>query len=199
MFIFPAALIGYLLFYFSYFNLYDSPQYYMEKNMNDLAMKALRLSYKESGIESGMRRLKSDSENATSGEKKVNVLNIFCDKKFSKMIRIGFIRVFFFQFSGIFTLLFYSTSVFSKIGSEIMVSRGLTVIVGFILLVANLLFIHVAKCFSRKTIFVAGDVLLALMMAGSGILTQETDTIVGPAILLLAFVLIFGSTVGSVT
>ena len=199
MFLFPAAVVVYLLIYFTWVHIYDTPQYYMEKNLEALAMKALRISYTEAGTENGLKRLQTDFNNAQTGTKRANVLTIFCDRKFSKMIRIGFIRVAFFQFSGIFTLLFYSTAVFGKIGGETMLSRGLTVVFGVVLLVANFLFIPVAKCFRRKTIFVWGDVFLALLMVGAGVAKSQNTGVEGPAVLLLVFVLVFGSSVGSVT
>lgn len=199
MFIFPGVVSIYLLVFFSTICIYDTPQYYMEKNLENLAMQSLRQSYTLQGVTTGLQRLKADKENSTSNEKTVNVFTVFFQKKFAKMIRIGFIRVAFFQFSGIFTLLFYSTSVFGEIGGSVFLSRVLTVVFGFILLVANYIFIPVAKCFNRKTIFVVGDLLLALLMLGAGISSEENGGIVVPAVLLLIFVLVFGSTVGSVT
>lgn len=199
MFLFPAAVAGYMLISTLWLVKYDSPQYYTEKGMLDMAEKALRESYTKEGMESGRIRIKADQANATSGEKKANVINIFCDRKFVKMIRIGFIRVFFFQFSGIFTMLFYSTSVFGKLGGGIFISRVLTVIVGLILLIANFLFIPVAKYFGRKTIFVGGDLLMAALMVGAGVTSSHNVGVVWPVVLILLFVLVFGSTANSVT
>ena len=199
MFLFPAVVCLYLVFFFVFYAKYDTPQYYSEKNMNDLALIALKQSYTDAGLEIGLKRLKSDYSNAKIGEKRVTVITIFCDKKFRKMIRIGFIRVAFFQFSGIFSLLFYSTDVFGEIGGGIFLSRVLTVIFGFILLIANFLFIPVAKCFNRKSIFVGGDALLGVLLTGAGICYDLNLGIIASDTLLLLFVLIFGSTVGSVT
>ena len=92
------------------------------------------------------------------------------------MIRIGAVMVAAQQLSGINAILFYSSSIFQKIGISISLSRLFTLFLGVSMLLSNFGTIILLKYIGRKTAFLCGQILLSVDLLIIGLLSELAPT-----------------------
>ena len=192
MYIFPAAVCLYQFFYFKFYCKYDTPQYYMGRNMQREASLALGLSYTNEGMEGGLRRLNSEIQGKFGTGDKPTVLSLFTLKRFRKMMRVGSALCILNQLTGMGAIIFYSTLIFSKLGGGIFLSRLLTFIMGIVNLISAFFSILLLEWFGRKTLMISGQILICADLVLLGVFSGYADGgVEAPAIFVIIFFLFF--------
>lgn len=198
MFLLPAAICIYQFCYFKFVCLYDTPQYYMARNMVAEANQALGITYTAVGMNGGLRRLNSEIKGKFGTGGKPTFLSLFTDEKFRKMMRVGCIICMLNQLSGLTAIIFYSTGIFSKLGGGIFISRLLTFIMGIVNLISSICSIFLLHAFGRKTLLVSGQIFLAIDLVLLGIFSGYVDGgVAAPAIFAISFFFFFSYSLGA--
>ena len=133
--------------------------------MNDEVKKALGLVYSEEDIVIGLQNLENkqhELEEGLLGHRKITYKDVLCSKKYNKMLRCGIILCSIQQLSGINAIIFYSNNIFKDLQATELMSRVLTLIMGFIMFGSNALSIPLLRLFGRKTLMVSGEILIAI-------------------------------------
>ncbi|OMJ85248.1 hypothetical protein SteCoe_13484 [Stentor coeruleus] len=194
LFLFPAVLCAYQMFYFLVFMKHDTPQFYLSKNMIAEANQALRLTHNVSGIGSGLRRVNSDIRGKTTlSGAKLSLLGMLKVSKYRKMIRAAIGLAIIQQFCGITAIYFYSTSIFMQLGGGLFMARVVTVIMGVVNLLSSVGSLFLIPYFGRKTLILSSEILICADMLILGICSgyATVDSLV-LAVFLIAFFAPFG-------
>ena len=198
MFILPAVIAMYQFCYFKFICKHDTPQYYMGKNMHEEATKALGLTYTQSGMTGGLRRLNSDIRGKFGTGAKPSLVSLFISKRFRKMMRVGCMLGILYQLSGLTAILFYSTSIFNQLGGGIFLSRLLTFIMGVVSLISSIFSVFLLKSFGRKTLLVSGQLFLAIDLLLLGLFSGYiSGGVSAPSILIIGFFSFFSYSLGA--
>jgi MFS family permease len=96
-----------------------------------------------------------------------------CTKKFSKMLRLAFIMAICSQFSGINGIIGYSVTLYIELGSSVMLSRVLSVLLGVFGLLGAICGLPIIDRYGRKTLFISGVFVMALTLALAGISDEK--------------------------
>lgn len=192
MFLFPAAVSLYQFIYFKFYCLYDTPQYYMGRNMIREANLALGLAYTNEGMQGGLRRLNSEILGKFGSGEKLTIWTLFTAPRFRKMMRIGNMLCILNQLSGMSAIIFYSTSIFNQLGGGIFLSKLLTFIMGIVNLLSSFMSILLLRWFGRKTLMVSGQFLICADLVLLGVFSGYADGgVATPAVFLILFFLFF--------
>ena len=198
MFILPAAIAMYQFCYFKFVCKYDTPQYYMGKNMYEEAKRALGLTYTQSGMTDGLRRLNSDVRGKFGTGAKPSLISMFTNQRFRKMMRVGCVLCMLYQLSGLTAILFYSTSIFNQLGGGIFLSRLLTFIMGIVNLISSACSIFLLQFFGRKAILVSGQLFVAIDLLLIGLFSGYINGgVAAPSVLIIAFFSFFSYSLGA--
>lgn len=175
MFLFPAALSAYQLYYFVFIMKLDTPQFYMLKNMHNEAQSALGITHDNNSIVYGLRRVNSDVSGKTISGMKVSLTGMICKKKFRKMTRVAISMGFILQLCGPTAILFYSTNIFSQLGGGLFESRLITFVMGIINVISCTCAIWLLKYFGRKALLVSGEIFIVIDLVLLGIFSGYVD------------------------
>ena len=198
MFILPAVIAMYQFCYFRFICKHDTPQYYMGRNMNEEASRALGITYTQSGMDGGLRRLQSDIRGKFGAEGKPSILSLFVNPRFRKMMRVGNMLCLLYQLSGLTAILFYSTSIFNQLGGGIFLSRLLTFIMGIVNLFSSISSIFLLQIFGRKTLITTGQFFLAIDLLLLALFSGYVDGgVAAPAVFIILFFFFFSYSLGA--
>ena len=193
MFLLPAAFCCYQMIYFFFIMKYDSPQFYLSKQMHAEAGSALEITHLECGVRNGLRRINSDVQGKSISGNTATLRNMICERRFCKMTRSSFFLPLIYQLSGFIAILFYSTSIFSGLGVDLFQSRLITLFIGIVLLASSLASICLLEYFGRKRLIIVAQVMVAIDLALLGLFSDyiPTNPII-PAVFLVAFFIPMG-------
>ena len=199
MFGFPGLVALYQFWYFWAVCKYDSALWLLTQGKQMESFKSLAQVYTEEGVSDGLLRFSVLEGSAAEGEKgKIGFKDLFLNKNYRKMIRIGVVLAVLQQVSGINAGIFYSTSIFLKIGGSVFMARVYTTVTSFIFLLASLASIPLLSKFGRVTLLVSGQILLSidLCLLGTMIFIGNTPDLVIIGGIMMIFV-IFAYSLGS--
>lgn len=203
MFLFPGFVALYQFCYFLFVCKHDSALWLIRKGKTEETMKSLLMVYTEEGVNDGLERfspkLIEGSAEQSESNKEVSLKQIFTEPKYRKMLRIGILLGIIQQVSGINAGIFYSTSIFSKLGGGLFISRLFTFITGFVFMVASIASIPLLSKYGRKTLLISGQILLALDLCALGIMTSIPNSpmvlqIIGVMLIFVFFSYSLGAT-----
>lgn len=163
--LFPAVVACWQGLYLFYFVEFDTATWYISRDDKAKAKAALKIVYFDSEIEEQLEALECKLhglDESLLGIEKVTYKSVLFSWKYNKMLRCGVILCSLQQLSGINTILFYSNDIFKDLHASSLMSRVLTLLMGFILLFSNALPIFLLKLFGRKTLLVSGQLFLAV-------------------------------------
>lgn len=146
----------------------DTPLWYFNNNQPEKSLEALELIYSEEKAKEVYERYENKHKSLQSpllSSEKLTFTKVLCEKQYSRMLRCGLGLCIFQQFSGINAVLMYSNTMFEKMNISRMMSKVMTIIIGFTLLGADSLAIPVLKIAGRKTIMVTCAALLFLNLS----------------------------------
>lgn len=190
LFLFPALVSLYKIFYFSFFVKYDTPQFYLSRSQSMEAETALRMTHNEVGVAHGLRRVNSEVQGKSINGIRASLTSMLKNKRFTKMLRYSIMFTLIQGFSGITAIYFYSTSIFLKLGGGLQLARVLTLILGIINFLSMLSGLLLLPYFGRKTLIVQSQFSAALfhllLALFSGYL--NVPSIIGAVFLLLFFI-----------
>ncbi|OMJ70180.1 hypothetical protein SteCoe_31917 [Stentor coeruleus] len=192
----------YQIIYFWFFMKYDSPKWYLDNNKLQEAKNALLLIYTEQSLDKGLSRFSQDVE-MQAGEnidskKLLTFKDIFKDRKYRKMLRIGFMLGMLQQLSGICANIFYSTATFKNIGGSTFMARIYTVIMGVVNFIAGIFTIPLLKKFGRKTLMLSGSAFIAIDCFILGIFSGIIDaSLIIPLLCIYFFMINFSYSLGA--
>ncbi|OMJ66024.1 hypothetical protein SteCoe_37287 [Stentor coeruleus] len=177
MFIFPGALALYQLVYFIFIMKFDSPKWYLDNGLRNKAYEALSYSYMPESINVGMMRFSIVRNEADASEERliISFKDIFTDKKYRKMLRIGIMLAIIQQLSGINAAIFYSTEIFNRIGGNIAMARIYTFIMGIANMAAGMCTMPLLRKFGRKTLMISGQYALMFVCTLLGIFSEPVS------------------------
>lgn len=177
MFIFPGVLALYQLMYFIFIMKLDSPKWYLDNGLRNKAKEALSYIYMPESIDVGLMRFRILRNDTEMSEERLIVTfkDIFTDKKYRKMLRIGIMLAIIQQMSGINAAIFYSTEIFNRIGGNIAMARVYTFIMGIANMAAGMFTMPLLKRFGRKTLMISGQYALMLVCALLGIFSENVS------------------------
>jgi MFS transporter, SP family, arabinose:H+ symporter len=216
MFLFPAVLATYQLFYFLCIHKLDTPLWLYRNGKNDEMMKALQTVYTEEGISIGLKRFrigeneneellnedKEKHEDAELGKENkedgVSIGEVIRSRRYRKMLRIGIALGIIQQLSGINAMVYYSTKVYDHLGESTFEARLLTVITGGIFFIASCFSLLILNFYGRKPVLIIGEILIAVDFIGLGILAQISGSPTGLMVLcVMLFFVIFSFSLGA--
>jgi hypothetical protein len=154
---------------------FDSPVWYFEKGDVESCLESLELIYCKSSAKMIFQQFsKNDGklEEPLLTQRRVKFFDVFCMKKFRKMMRIGLALASYQQLSGINVVLVYSNQIFEGLGSSGITVRLMTLALGFMLIFSNAFTVVALKTFGRKTILTSGAFLMAADLIGLAVVSR---------------------------
>ena len=190
MFLFPALIAAYQLFYFCYWVKYDTPQFYLSRNRSQDAETALRLTYNEEALVQGLRRANSEIEGKSWNGTKLSFFEMIRSKRFRKMMRVGIIFAGMQQLAGTTAIFFYSTDIFLKFGGGLFLARLLTLIIGIVNLLSMVSSVWLLPLIGRKKIYVASQIMVSILLSIMALFSGyiQADPIVAAVFLIIYFI-----------
>lgn len=196
--VFPFAFLV-LFFLFGV----ECPHYYLHKQHNEMAKRALqriRGGQKDEVIEKELVEIQTKIEEEGRG----NVLDIFGSKGARKAFIIAVGLLIFQQFSGINAVLFYSQTIFKKIGAGLD-AHVCSIIVAAVQFLSSLVTPLVIDRFGRKKILICSAVGMALSEMPLGVYSFLHDKKIDvqglsflPILMLTLFIISYNSGFGPV-
>ena len=195
---FPAIVSFYQIYYMSSVFKYESPKWLLDHGRNDEARKALGYVYTDKGIDIGISRLQGPQDTSTSIDSPLlNNTNptyseVFCSKKFRKMLRLSLALNIGQQTSGSMAIFLYSTSIFEEMGGGKFFARVLTVVLGSCMVISGFFSIYLLGRYGRRSILIFGQIFIVLLLLTLGASTTLLDLSINiRAILLFLYVFTF--------
>jgi MFS transporter, SP family, galactose:H+ symporter len=166
IFAIPIAIsVIQILLLLTVFN-WETPKYYKERGQTEKLRQVMAKIYHPHAIEARIAEI-NVSNNVNEKRVDVSFKDSLFNRKFLYATYLGCALSFFQQFSGINAVIFYSSTIFQKVGWQ---PRTGTAIVGVVNLVACLISLGLLSCFGRRTLlwtvsFMMGAVQIALGIA----------------------------------
>ena len=182
MFSVPGIVAIYQFFWFLAIIKYDTPLFYSRTKNYSNYQKVLLSLFNEEDVPEESLFIQTAEQDQNNNEYKYSYKKLICDKKNSKMVRIGAILGVFQQFSGINAVFFYSFAIYQKIGLSVIESKIFTVSIGFTYFISS----------GRKTSLILGHGLICVVLLLMGFISdfEEKLSYVLPG-LVIVYILLF--------
>ena len=159
----------------------NSPRWLALKKQDDQgALNVLNSIFNSNEAKEKLKEIKSDLSNAIKGE------SLF-QKKFNKVLWLGFLIAFFNQLSGINFVLYYAPEILERSGLAAKESLFSSISIGIVNLVFTFVGLRLIDKLGRKQLMIIGSIgyIISLLMVGWSFYSDANSTI------LLTFILIF--------
>ena len=197
--LFPAVLSLYQIIYFSYIFPCESPGWLLRQDRLEDAKNVLRYVYSEQELQKGINRLHVSVKQSNIKEdqlteplieaKDPTYRELFCSKKYRKLMRITVLLNIGQQTTGSLVILIYSTMIFSEMGGGKSTAVLLTIFLGVVNLLSGLLAIPLIERFGRKALICTGQVFVVIDLFALGATSSliEASVIVRAALVYIYF------------
>lgn len=159
-YMFLAECIPALAYFLLLFLVGKSPRWLVKNGELEEAREVIR----EVNPDADPDKLLNDIELSLKRETKLKKVSIL-QKKYMPLVYIGIAIGFFNQFTGINSIMYYTTDIFRSAGFSTDSAIGQTVIVGFTNLVFTLIAMRVIDKFGRKSLLLVGSLGMTLFLA----------------------------------
>jgi len=176
-----------------WFVLIESPTFYVfGKHDDESARRSLRAIYGTEDVERHLHDIHREKELLGS---ETSYTNWF--KRFWRLQLLGLIIAMTQQASGISTILNWSNTIFILGGLTESEARTWTLCLGICYLVGALSVLHVGKRHTARQLFLEGNLIVCALLLATGFCLQW-NAYLAARIFMLAFVLVYGATMGTV-
>jgi len=173
----------------------ESPRWLAVNFKKEKALKVLKKISGEKEAEGELERIMKGS----TTDVKLGISALF-KPKVRRLVLIGIGLAIFQQFSGINTILFYGTEVFTKAGFSTESSLFQSVLIGLVNLVFTILSLWLVEKLGRKILMLVGSLLMAVFLIAISISFQAKDVNgVLLVVLILGYIATFATSSGPVT
>ena len=184
MFGFQALVYAYQLFNFIFFFKIESKAQILSDKVNLDSSSLMGNQY-----ETEITELKDMAAPTSEKPQEVTYSDIF-KSKFRKMLRLSVIMAICFQFSGINGIVGYSITLYLELGSSLMLSRILSVVLGIVEILGAFGALPFIDKYGRRTLYISGCFVMAISLALAGVLSFAIPN-GGIAVLIFIYLYLF--------